>query len=372
MKTKIEFICYYFGKIMRMRKSVSYIQRFQFKQYSSFATIKKWAEKDPEWVTIDSLIQTETCDKSYLKKLVSNEAKNRIATQIIGLESLPYGICKTPSVNKVILEYLESFNEIKTIKKDSDIFYGTLDKVLKRHQNVMKDMAVGIYEWKYDMKQKYELENFNDFTEKIDQGLNDFYHKRTSTRLIISNYIGVSGHDTCLIDPNVNIPAIINSAYEDAQLLCEKKYDISPPIKVIGGFDGNFSYIPDHFYHIIHELLKNSLEATTIQHIKKNELPPVTITISNYDNKPLIRVHDQGIGLSPPDMDFIWSYFFSNSSDCLQNIKNIEDLHSFINTPHISGFGYGMPMSKLLIEYFGGSMTFNSIKNKCSDVYLYF
>ena len=201
----------------------SSIRRFQPKYFSSFATIKKWAEKDPEWVTINSLKRTESCNESYLKKLVSNEVKNRIAAQIIGLESLPYGISKTRSVNNIIHQYIESFNQMKHINEKPDVYDETLDTILKKHENVMKDMAVGIYEWKYDMKKKYDLTNFNDFTEKIDEGLNEFYHKRTSTRLIISNYIGVTNYGSSLVDSYINIPEIINSAYEDAQLLCEKK-----------------------------------------------------------------------------------------------------------------------------------------------------
>ena len=152
----------------------------------------------------------------------------------------------------------------------------------------------------------------------------------------------------------------------------KKKYDMSPDIKIIGGFDGNFSYISGHFYHIMHELLKNSLEATVLKHKNNDTLPPITMTITNHKDKPLIRVHDDGVGLIPNDIDFIWSYFFSKSSDSLQNIHDKENLYRFIQTPHISGFGYGMPMSKLLIEYFDGNMTFNSIKNHGSDVYLYF
>jgi signal transduction histidine kinase len=236
----------------------------------------------------------------------------------------------------------------------------------------MKEMAIGIHEWKQDMKQKYDLENFNDFTDKIDAGLNDFYHKRMSTRLIISNYLSIENTGHSIIDSDINIPHVINEAYEDAKLLCDTKYHVSPGIDIKNEFDGNFMYIKANLYYIIHELLKNSLEAVVIKHKCRSEMPKISIRVHENKGKPIIRIHDEGVGVSPENLNAIWSYFYSTSNSSIQNIHTKDELDEFIKTPKISGFGYGLPLCFMLMEHFDGKITFNSVVGSCSDVYLYF
>lgn len=339
------------------------------KPYSSFSYIKRWAERSPESVTIQNLKQSEGYNRSYLKTIVSNEVKNRIAGQIIGLESLPFGISKTPTINDIIVNYIKSFNDMK---HPTDSFDKTLQDILDRHKDVMKEMAIGIHEWKHDMKQKYDLDNFNDFTDKIDNSLNDFYHKRMSTRLIISNYLSIENTGHSIIDSDINIPRVIDDAYEDAKLLCNTKYNMSPGIDIKSEFDGNFMYIQANLYYIIHELLKNSLEAVVLRHKCRSEMPKISVRLNENKGRPILRIHDEGVGVSTENLNAIWSYFYSTSTNSIQNIHTKDELDEFIKTPAISGFGYGLPLCNMFMEYFGGRITFNSVVGSCSDVYLYF
>jgi sensor histidine kinase regulating citrate/malate metabolism len=53
-------------------------------------------------------------------------------------------------------------------------------------------------------------------------------------------------------------------------------------------------------------LIKNALEATMLRWQNEDDIPPVTILISQCENKVVLRIHDEGIGISPNDMEKVF------------------------------------------------------------------
>jgi len=68
----------------------------------------------------------------------------------------------------------------------------------------------------------------------------------------------------------------------------------------------------------------------------------------------------------------IWDYFYSSSENKFIDIQNLDELDDFDKKAPLSGFGYGLPITKLYVDYFDGIITINSIKNIGTDVYLHF
>ena len=88
------------------------------------------------------------------------------------------------------------------------------------------------------------------------------------------------------IDANCEIAPIVESAYNAARDICEYHYMSAPELdfKTVNGVPGDetpaqkikFVYVPAHLYHILFELIKNSMRATIERHGEATVyLPPI-------------------------------------------------------------------------------------------------
>ena len=78
------------------------------------------------------------------------------------------------------------------------------------------------------------------------------------------------------IDANCEIAPIVESAYNAARDICEYHYMSAPELdfKTVNGVPGDetpaqkikFVYVPAHLYHILFELIKNSMRPTIERH----------------------------------------------------------------------------------------------------------
>lgn len=112
------------------------------------------------------------------------------------------------------------------------------------------------------------------------------------------------------------------------------RYGLAPTLVVEGGLERPFNYVTPHLVTILLELLKNAMEATMIKHQHSDKIPPVTILISQFQNKVVMKIHDEGIGIAPDDMpkvDF-FRHFFSSRLTFIMNILLISliDLELFL------------------------------------------
>jgi len=285
------------------------------------------------------------------------------------LESLPFGICATPSLNKLLTKYVDTvcFFEKSDSLSHLDSF---IKSYIKKDNSTFKEIILGLQEWQLDMEKKYSntKNSSNSISlfsrDTIDSTLDLFFQKRLSSRLIAKNYLSIVEEKECIVNENVDTTVVLENAYAEARQVCENKYGVSPRLVVKNNFDGKFSYLASHFHFILFEILKNSMEASVLK--CNSHLPPVTVEMVNYENNLLLLVHDDGVGVSPQDLIDIWSYFYSSSS------HEIDHSLIFDDRKIMSGFGFGLPLTKMLVQYFGGNIALNSIKGSSTDVHVYF
>lgn len=171
-------------------------------------------------------------------------------------------------------------------------------------------------------------------------------------------------------------------------------------------FSHRNSYVPVHLEYILTEVLKNAFRATVEKHLEHRDdsissVPPVHITISLPPEMPStssaakrwprmlhIRVRDQGGGVAPSHMPHIFSYAFTTAGTASDGSFGEEDLEGPYAGQHvgggaasvgadlfseiagkgvqtglgtIAGLGFGLPMSRLYTQYFGGSLELFSL-----------
>ncbi|CAX40377.1 [pyruvate dehydrogenase [lipoamide]] kinase, mitochondrial precursor, putative [Candida dubliniensis CD36] len=287
----------------------------------------------------------------------------------------------------------------------------TLEVIKKRHDATVATMAQGVQEWK--TKNQTVMVN-----SQIQTFLDRFYMSRIGIRMLIgqhialnmaqnsptkqrlsslingsqgttkkprSNYVGV-------ICTDCNVGEIAEDAIETAKYICEEYYGLfeAPEIQLIAPQqDINFMYVPGHLIHMLFETLKNSLRATIEFHTPKlkqkmidedpnlkfdeidiNDLkfPPIKVIISEGTEDIAIKISDEGGGIPRSSLPLIWTYLYT-TVDETPKLEPEYDQTSF-KAP-MAGFGYGLPISRLYAQYFGGDLKLISMEGYGTDVYLH-
>ena len=99
--------------------------------------------------------------------------------------------------------------------------------------------------------------------------------------------------------------------------------------------------------------------------------PLINVIIKEIDEDwILIKIQDNGSGIHEKDMDKIW--YYSYTTHPIDTSEIVEQTDFSIKSP-LSGFGYGLPISEIYINFFNSST--HNIKidsnNKRTNVYIY-
>ena len=146
-------------------------------------------------------------------------------------------------------------------------------------------------------------------------------------------------------------------------------------------------YVPGHLIHMLFETLKNSLRATIEFHTPKlkqelmekdpslkydeidlNDLkfPPIKVIISEGTEDITIKVSDEGGGIARSSLPLVWTYLYTT----VDETPKLDSDETSFKAP-MAGFGYGLPISRLYSQYFGGDLKLISMENYGTDVYIH-
>lgn len=197
---------------------------------------------------------------------------------------------------------------------------------------------------------------------------------------------------------------LARSAYgEDAAL---------PEIKLSGHLDANFPFILSHIEYIVGELLRNSVQSVIEMQLQKDggksKPPPIEVTICESSKHVVIRVSDQGGGISQSVLPYLWSFckgphsqrILSNLTQVpmmaatLQEVRvddppestqdgqgtektrrrapstnYVSSLSSLTSRPPNLRLGMGLPLSRIYAEYWAGSLELQSLWGYGVDVF---
>ncbi|CAK7891339.1 hypothetical protein CAAN1_01S04654 [[Candida] anglica] len=289
--------------------------------------------------------------------------------------------------------------------------FDALSKIKKRHDATVATMAQGVQEWKQDNETIHVNSSIQTFLDR-------FYMSRIGIRMLIGQHIALNmsqasqaktkltsflnGNNSKaggkrtnyvgVICTDCNVGEIAEDAIETAKYICEEYYGLfdAPEIQLIApGNDINFMYVPGHLIHMLFETLKNSLRATIEFHMPKlkaemcaqdpdlkfedidiNDLtfPPIKVIISEGSEDIAIKISDEGGGIARSEVPLIWTYLYTTVSET--PVLEPEYSQTSFKAP-MAGFGYGLPISRLYAQYFGGDLKLISMEGYGTDVYLH-
>lgn len=364
---------------MLFRKALKVCKR----NFSTLVELNKYSNKVNKKITINNLLEYKSINKNNRKKLLNEDLKSRISEKIIELENFPYGISMMPSIKRVNEWYIQTFRELENANLNKKKEYNkTLENIYDRHSSTLITVANGIMEYKDYIKgiygDNFSLGNYLKFNNRgkiIDEYLNTFYTNRISIRLLISHYLELenANHNDIqqngIVSINEPLTSVIDEASEIASIICEKNYNNSPNVIIESyGEIPIFPYIRNNMFYIFLEILKNSMKGTMD---KGRELNDISIKVFNYDDVVTVKISDNGIGIKHRNLKNIWSYFFSTAEVRRIGLE-YDDMKDFDKSTPLAGFGYGLPITKMSVNYFNDDICITSIEKYGTDVVLHF
>jgi len=334
---------------------------------------------NPSPLTMAQLVEfgrtaTEPDSFHFLKK----EVPVRLANIMKEINLLPSSLLAMPSVIDLQQWYAQSFIELcafEGLRGDRDDlkdYVNTLGVIAKRHVNAVQTMAQGVIE----LSESHDVDSTTE--NSIQYFLDRFYMSRISTKVLTSQHQVLFGTPEDEVDPRpnrigvidteCNVKTIVDEAYKNASFLCEEYYNMAPDIDItIHNPEGKkvpvrLSYPPQHLYHILFELFKNSMRAIVETRKRSSlDLPDIEVLISKGENDISVRISDQGGGIPRHIQENLFRYLYSTAPrPSMQPTK-----------APLAGYGYGLPLSRLYARYFHGDLILNSCEGYGTDAIVY-
>lgn len=343
----------------------------QFEQYVKY---------QPTPVTLKSLIDfASDGDMIQSYKFLRMELLVRWSHMRKEMNYIPNRILETPSFKHANELYDQSFSEVLSFT-DAEPTASNLQKFIevlvgirRRHANIVPTLARAYMELEkmgpIDVIEKNRLQYFYDrfFMNRI--GIRTLIYQHT---LIYGNELPQHPQQCGIIDPYCDVAQIVQDAYATAKRLFERASYPVPAIEISSHNAHDHEknhvtivYIPSHLYHIVFELLKNSLRATVERHgHDAKTYPPVTVRIVKGQEDMTIQIADRGGGVPRSKLSQLFHYMYSTAP------KPRVDFSIDSKSTPIAGLGYGLPIARLYAKYFQGNLALSSVEGLGTWAYI--
>uniref|UniRef100_A0A7S1SDQ3 Protein-serine/threonine kinase n=1 Tax=Alexandrium catenella TaxID=2925 RepID=A0A7S1SDQ3_ALECA len=339
-----------------------------------------FALRQPQPLKLEQIVQASTPGK--VAQLVHKELPYRFAARIKHLEDLE-GFSEQPELVKLRDIFSVSFRDLRLAvppvveePRVSDLagFTEVIYRLRKRHRPVPTLLAEAL--------QRMHRQAFSD--ETAQSWADTFLQSRISTEMLTSHYVAIieesleqsraalGSGSVGIVDTKCNPGQICIEAADSVRegLAAHGEPDIRIDVQTNNCSYANakieFSYIPKYLFYIVQELLKNSTRATAeawgsaAEDLAKKS---ITVTVCADKTQVAIRISDQGGGIPFENAGQIWSYTFSTSK---QPYEDNADRPS-----PLSGWGMGLPASRLYASYLGGKLELMNMPGIGVDAYLF-
>lgn len=343
------------------------------------------------------------------------ELPTRLSHRLRDFQRLPYYALTNDHISYVYELYYSAFERLRKVTEvrtldDNEKFCSVLNHVLNEHLPVIPRLAMGVLE-------------IQDIIgpDACDRFMTTLLRSRISRRLIAQQHLALTEtfHSPWRfpkaqkpINPpeddlvgeiflKCNAKEIIERCAQTAAELTRKAYGSNaaiPRVVVQGHLDATFPFILSHIEYILGELLRNSIQAVVEQRGLEDP-PPIEVLICESAQHVIIRVSDQGGGVDPEILPYLWSFAkgprrqkrldnltqVPKQAATMQELqmapapsiqpdpgseKHASSLSSFVSRPPNLRLGMGLPMSKIYAEYWAGSLELHSLEGYGCDAFL--
>jgi signal transduction histidine kinase len=266
-------------------------------------------------------------------------------------------------------EMIRLYPAIKTME-DNENFCNLLTSLLDDGLLVIPELALGATECAGFIAPA-----------SFDRFMNTMLRSRISRRVIVEQHLAITANHNTIWDEEGYIGIIFTRCC--AREIAEKCVSLSTQHTIkahnqtiqvkVDGSERNeavFAYIPEHIEYILYELLTNAMRHSIYS--GNAESRPVRLTISQNSTDILFRVSDNAGGIPNDIFKNLWSY--SHTPNEFENFKKIKKMGASMAEREKQAYGeklgFGLPMSKVYAEYWGGELSVMTMDGFGTDAYV--
>jgi len=322
----------------------------------------------------------------YHARWLQKQLPIRFARRIEDLLRLPHVVVSNPSINAVLTAYVDSFEALHSAggihrPEDEAHFQCVIQDQLRKHNPGTRQLAEGYR----DVRCVYP-----DIV--LDEFLHDHFTTRIATRILMDNYLelrapkpGYLGVVCQGMRPLDIVMAIVDEVLD----LTRSLYGIAPNVEYRGNPDCVLDYIPRHVKYMVRELIKNAFRAQVERYraksldTQKNGIPPVVVELQQGDMHVIIKISDQGGGISKRGQREAWQYGWTTVKADHPQQREVGVYAEESCTwdrgaqgapaqrkSELAGYGFGLPLTRLHAQYFGGDVFMQALPGHGTDMYL--
>jgi len=325
----------------------------------NFEQIRRAANSQVASITLGHLMRNTKPDAASLlsaSQWLQEQLPTRFARRIEAFLHLPHVVVSNRHVLSVLESHLETFSAVSAFPpiqgaNDEAMFCELIREQLAIHKQGTRLIAEGYREVRHAYPSIF-----------LDEFLDAFFVQRIASRILMENYVQMrmpkSGF-VGVVEQGMHTLSVIQAAADQLVDLTRSVYGRAPRVEYRGNLDCLLDYIPRHVWYMVRELLKNALRATMERHGNKSSLPPVFVELQKGDMHVIIKISDQGGGMTKDLQQQAWHYGWTTAEEEEEGPKR-----------ELAGDGIGLPLTRLHAQYFGGDVFMQAIPGHGTNVYL--
>lgn len=311
---------------------------------------------------------------------LQEELPIRNAQILVNFNRLPFIALRSQSLAHVWECYIEDFEVLSTVP--------TIDsgkKVLHFVEEIKKSQQRRAFIVAKTREAIGDLRQFPDVRENLEAFLDKLFLTRIGRLLLEDHFVASVDHAVTATDlsskpegdglvTETRIGPIVKSVAEAIQDLATEIYGRRIEINVVDPQEAAVRTIPRYVYFIFQEVLKNAVKATMERHVKQDNLPTVQVAIVSGSYDVQVKISDRGGGMPRKVLDNMWRYGYSGfttthrsgGSEGLMGERAPTELQLAL-----SGYGVGMPLSRLYSRYLGGDIQVSQVRGHGTEVSIF-
>lgn len=353
-------------------------------------SIKQAASQECVSLTLSQLLKNTRPDAMsciQTARWLREQLPIRFARRIEDILQLPHVAVVNPQISSILYTYLETFEVIHSsppieTHDDEKAFLRIVQDQLVKHHPGTRLLAEGYR----DVRRLYPEIHLDDF-------LHDHFITRIATRILMDNYVemrvpkdGFVG----VVCQDMRPLKIVQEIAGELRSLTHALYGCAPEVEYRGNPDCVLDYIPRHVKYMVRELLKNAFRSTVERHLSRSTttdaLPHVAVELQQGDIHVIFKISDQGGGMPKRVQREAWQYgwttvdssksyseafqYAEESCSWDRGTKEATANQSGQMRTELAGYGFGLPLTRLHAQYFGGDVFMQALPGHGTDLIL--
>jgi [3-methyl-2-oxobutanoate dehydrogenase (acetyl-transferring)] kinase len=283
---------------------------------------------------------------------------------------LPHVVVSNPKINEVLSTYVETFEVLHRFPKienaqDENLFFEVMKHQLYAHSPGTRLVAEGYKE----VRRLYpDL--------RLDEFLHDHFTTRIATRILMENYVEMRNpreNFVGVVRQGMRPVGIVQDIASEIISLTRSLYGTAPALEYRGNLDCVLDYIPRHVEYMVREIIKNAFRSTVERHRHRDNIPPVVVELQQGEIHVIIKISDQGGGMSKKFQQEAWQYGWTtvaSNGGLDEETGTWKSPSAQQKQSELAGYGFGLPLTRLHAQYFGGDVFLQALPGHGIDMYL--